>query len=219
MSVSLRSPARRRALAAAGTTAVLALGLAACGADSKDAAMPGMGHGGGGSSASASGTFNNADVTFAQMMIPHHQQAVDMAELADGRASDPELKVLATDIEKAQSPEISTMRDWLKSWGKPASPSADSGTPGMDHGGSSTNGSAMPGMMSETDMTGLKAAQGKDFDRKFTQMMIGHHEGAITMAQALQNQGRNADAKKLAGAVVTAQKAEIEKMNKILDRL
>ncbi|MFD5031525.1 DUF305 domain-containing protein [Streptomyces sp. NPDC058405] len=218
MSVSLRSPARRRALAAVGTTAVLALGLAACGPDSKDAAMPGMGHGGG-SSASASGTFNNADVTFAQMMIPHHQQAVDMAELADGRASDPELKVLATDIEKAQSPEISTMRDWLKSWGKPASPSADSGTPAMDHGGSSTNGSAMPGMMSETDMTGLKAAQGKDFDRKFTQMMIGHHEGAITMAQALQNQGRNADAKKLAGAVVTAQKAEIEKMNKILDRL
>ncbi|MFE9996579.1 DUF305 domain-containing protein [Streptomyces avermitilis] len=224
MFTSPRSSAPRRALAAAGTAAVLALTLAACGSgDSKDSSMPGMHHGGGSAASSSSpssppsssGRFNGADVTFAQQMIPHHQQAVEMAELAEGRAFDPDVKDLAAAIEKAQDPEISTMRGWLKSWGKPGSATA-SGKPGMQHGAGGTD---MAGMMSDEHMTALKAAQGTAFDKMFVQMMIDHHEGAITMAEDEQKSGRSADAKKLAGTVITNQTAEIAKMNRILGRL
>ncbi|MFJ8386554.1 DUF305 domain-containing protein [Streptomyces sp. NPDC094438] len=211
------SAARRRMLAAAGTVAALALTLAACGssgnAKSDDAAMSGMNHGPTGTPASG-GTFNNADVTFAQQMIPHHQQAIEMAKLADGRAADPEVKDLATAIERAQDPEINTMKGWLKSWGKPF-PSAPTGDmPGMNHGSSGT-----AGMMSDQDMNGLKAVKGKDFDKKFAQLMIGHHQGAVAMARNEQRSGANTDAKKLAGDVIAAQTAEIEKMDQIIERL
>lgn len=155
---------------------------------------------------------------FAQQMIPHHQQAIEMAKLADGRAADPEIKKLATAIEKAQDPEINTMKGWLTSWGKPLPSSSSSmgDMPGMDHG---SDASGMPGMMSDKDMSDLKAAKGKEFDKKFAQLMIGHHQGAVAMAEDEQKNGDNADAKKLADAVITAQTAEIEQMNKILDRL
>ncbi|MGW3415549.1 DUF305 domain-containing protein [Streptomyces sp. NPDC000888] len=227
MSASSSSAARRRTLAAAGTVAVLALALSACGSSggstSHDSSMPGMNHGSGSASASATpdSAFNDADVMFAQQMIPHHQQAVEMAELADGRADDQEIKDLAAAIEKAQDPEINTMESWLKSWGKPL-PSASASSSvgdmaGMDHG--SSDPSAMPGKMSDQDMTDLEVAKGKDFDKEFAQLMIGHHQGAITMAKDEQKNGTNADAKKLAAAIVTAQTAEIEKMNEILDRL
>ncbi|MEL5954997.1 DUF305 domain-containing protein [Streptomyces sp. CLV115] len=222
MSASRFSAARRRTLAAAGAVAVLALALTACGSSdgskSDGSSMPGMDHGSAGASAPATpgGEFNDADVKFAQQMIPHHQQAIEMAKLADGRAADPEIKKLATAIEKAQDPEINTMKGWLTSWGKPLPSSSMGDMPGMDHG---SDGSGMPGMMSGKDMDDLAAARGKDFDKKFAQLMIGHHQGAVTMAEEEQKNGGNAEAKKLAAAVVTAQTAEIEQMNKIIDRL
>ncbi|MGW2816265.1 DUF305 domain-containing protein [Streptomyces sp. NPDC001415] len=234
MSASLPSAARRRTLAAAGTVAALALALTACGSSDSSKpdgpATPGTNHGP--SNATSSGTpspggaFNDADVTFAQQMIPHHQQAIEMARLADGRAADSEVKSLATAIEKAQDPEINTMNGWLKSWGKPL-PSASSpmgDMPGMNHGSSGMAGmnhgsSGMAGMMSDQDMNDLKSAKGKDFDKKFAQLMIGHHQGAVTMAKGEQKNGSNPDAKRLAGNVIAAQNAEIEQMNKIVDRL
>ncbi|MFE2379753.1 DUF305 domain-containing protein [Streptomyces sp. NPDC059398] len=208
------SLAPRRAALATGVATALALGLTACGSGEKHTSAHDAHHGSS-PAASAPGDFDAADVTFAQMMIPHHQQAVSMAELADSRAADPEVKSLAGDIEKAQGPEINTMRGWLSSWGKPASPSMDHSMPGMDHG----SGQTMPGMMSAQDMAGLKAARGKDFDKRFTEMMIGHHKGAITMAEDEQKKGRNSRAKKLAAAVVKNQRAEVDTMHKILDRL
>ncbi|MFF9508259.1 DUF305 domain-containing protein [Streptomyces sp. NPDC014724] len=224
MSVSSSTATRRRALAAVGTVAALALTLAACGSSesskSDSSSMPGMDHGSATAAASAApgGTFNAADVEFAQQMIPHHQQAIEMAKLADGRAADPEIKTLAAAIEKAQDPEISTMKGWLKSWGEPlpAASASMGDMPGMDHG---SNGPGMPGMMSDQDMSGLEAARGKDFDKKFAQLMVGHHEGAVTMAETEREKGGDADAKKLADAVITTQTAEIEKMNKIIARL
>ncbi|MFJ4573792.1 DUF305 domain-containing protein [Streptomyces sp. NPDC088846] len=224
-SSSLPSAARRRGLAAGAAVAALALTLVACGSsdgsDSDGSSTPGTDHGSGSASASATpgGAFNDADVKFAQQMIPHHQQAVEMAKLAEGRAADPEVEELAAAIEKAQDPEINTMKGWLTSWGKPLPESSSSmgDMPGMDHG--SDGGSGMPGMMSDKDMSDLEAAKGKDFDKKFAQLMIAHHEGAVTMAEAERKNGGNADAKKLAGAVVTAQTAEIEQMNKIIARL
>lgn len=220
---AVRRPLNRR-LAAVGVFASGALLLAACGSNEGSS---GTDHGSTSAPSAAKksgantapGASNAADVTFAQSMIPHHQQAVEMAQLADGRASDTEIKTLAAAIEKAQGPEITTMRGWLKAWGAPASsahsmPGMDHGSGGMDHGSG-----GMSGMMSAKDMTDLKAAKGTGFDKKFAQMMIGHHNGAITMAKDEQRNGRNATAKKLAGDVIKNQTAEVAKMNKILDRL
>ncbi|MFB7915603.1 DUF305 domain-containing protein [Streptomyces sp. NPDC056061] len=219
MSVSpTRSAAGRRASLA---VAVLALALTACGTsdDSGGSSMPGTEHASPAASAQVTpGAFNDADVEFAQQMIPHHRQAVEMAELADGRAADSEIKALAAAIKKAQDPEIDTMTGWLNAWGRPlpAVSSSAEDMPGMHHG---PDGSGMPGMMSGKDMNDLGAAKGTDFDKKFARLMIAHHEGAVTMAESERKNGRDADAKKLAGAVVAAQTGEIEKMNKILSRL
>ncbi|MEV0234619.1 DUF305 domain-containing protein [Nonomuraea sp. NPDC050786] len=195
--------------------AVLAL-LTACGG-TDSGSMGGHGMSAASSSAPAatsasaqpSATFNDADVMFAQMMIPHHQQAVEMAELADTRAADKEIKDLAAKIKAAQDPEIQTMRGWLTAWGKPM-PSS-----GMDHG----MGHDMPGMMSEEDMKKLEDAKGGAFDKQFAQLMIAHHNGAIEMARTEQSQGADPAAKELAKAIEAAQQAEVEQMKKILERL
>ncbi|GHB60941.1 lipoprotein [Streptomyces cirratus] len=192
---------RRISLSVTATAAGLL--LAACG-------------GGGAAPTTSRPAFGAADVTFAQQMIPHHQQAVDMAALADGRAADPEVKTLAAAIRSAQDPEIRTMKSWLAAWGKPESGGA---MPGMNHGSGAHEGSGMSGMMSDQDMQDLDAAKGNGFDKKFARLMIAHHNGAIEMARAEQKDGRNPTAKRLADEVVKNQSAEVEQLNKILARL
>ncbi|MEV8516446.1 DUF305 domain-containing protein [Dactylosporangium sp. NPDC051484] len=209
-----RTLVRRAVLAGAALATALLLGACGGGHDP----MPGMqsGHatapGGSASPGRASSAaFNDADVMFAQMMIPHHQQAVEMAALAGTRAADPEVKSLAARIEAAQEPEIKTMTGWLAEWGRPAPMMSG----GMNHSGAH---SAMPGMMSDADMARLKAATGKDFDRQFCTMMIAHHRGAIAMAEDELAGGVNTDAKDLARQIITAQQAEIDTMNTFLAR-
>lgn len=155
--------------------------------------------------------FNEQDVTFAQQMIPHHEQAVEMADLAETRAASQEVKDLAADIEAAQGPEIETMTGWLKEWGEDVPGDDMSGT---DHGDISSDD--MSGMMSEEEMAQLGAASGREFDRMFLTMMVEHHEGAIEMAQTEQADGKNPDATALAEEIETAQTAEIETMNSLL---
>ncbi|QUW85498.1 DUF305 domain-containing protein (plasmid) [Streptomyces mirabilis] len=205
-----RKPTRR--IAAVCVVAAGALVLSACSSSDGMSGMSGMDHGSSKSSATATATakaadFNEKDVTFAQSMIPHHKQAVEMAQLADGRASDSEIKDLAAKIEKAQDPEIKTMTGWLQSWGKPT---AMGDMPGMSMG---------DGMMSDKDMKSLKAMKGTEFDKMFAQMMIDHHNGAISMAKTEQKSGQNADAKKMADDIVTGQSAEVKQLQSILDRL
>jgi uncharacterized protein (DUF305 family) len=213
---TLRRTSSRR-VAAVGVVAVGALLLSACGGDDSSDTdshdMSGMHHGSASASASASagaGGFNDADVMFAQAMIPHHEQAVEMARLAGGRASDAKVKSLAAKIEQAQDPEINTMKGWLKAWNKPtAMPSM----PGTDHR------SGMDGMMSGKDMDELKALKGKQFDKMFARMMIQHHDGAITMARTERRNGTDPGAVKMAGDIVTSQSAEVEQLRAIVDRL
>ncbi|MEK8169459.1 DUF305 domain-containing protein [Streptomyces sp. M19] len=131
------------------------------------------------------------------MMIPHHEQAVEMAALAADRASDKEVTALAGRVKEAQEPEIRTLRSWLDTWGEPRPSSSDADSmPGMHHGSSGS------GMMSDQDMADLKAAKGRDFDRSFARMMIDHHNGAIVMARNERKNGRDSAAVKLAGEVV-----------------
>ncbi|MFF6829841.1 DUF305 domain-containing protein [Streptomyces longwoodensis] len=204
-----RKPARR--ITAVGVVAAGALLLSACSGGGMDG-MSGMDHGSSTAAADADKTapasdFNDTDVKFAQMMIPHHEQALEMAKLADGRASDSEIKGIAAKIEKAQDPEITTMKGWLQSWGKPE---AMGDMPGMDMG---------DGMMSDKDMKELKAMKGTEFDKMFAQMMIEHHNGAITMAKDEQKNGKKADAVKMAQDIVRGQSAEVKQLQSILDRL
>ncbi|QIJ66232.1 DUF305 domain-containing protein [Streptomyces sp. JB150] len=211
----------RRTAASAGLVAAGALLLAACGGDGTG----GMRHGAGGSTpttaseaaeAAAGEGFNDTDVTFAQQMIPHHEQALEMARLADGRASDPEIKDLAGRIEQAQDPEIRTMKGWLESWKQPAA--ARSGSD-MEHGGHGSGHGSDDGMMSAADMEQLKGMKGTAFDKAFAEMMIEHHNGAISMARDEQRNGENPGARKMAGDIVDGQSAEVEQLRDILDRL
>ncbi|WP_051823106.1 DUF305 domain-containing protein [Streptomyces sp. NRRL S-1448] len=216
---------RRAALTAAAVTAA-ALTLSACGSDggkTDDAAPSGKPSATAGASA---GTHNAADVTFAREMIPHHRQAVAMADLAATRAGSADVKALAATIKKAQDPEITTMSGWLKSWGEKVPQDQDmagmhggthgmegtDGMAGMDHGGAK----AMPGMMSAQEMATMKNATGKAFDAQFLKLMVKHHQGAVEMAGTERKQGAYGPAKKLAGDIITAQNAEIARMRKLL---
>ena len=196
-----------------------ALTLAGC---SGDSAHEGMSDMSGSSSASSSAdastsaadTFDDADVAFAQGMLPHHQQAVEMAQLAADRAADPRVEDLAARIEAAQAPEIETLSGWLDAWGAEATGTASGG---MDHG--STGPGEMGGMMSDEDMESLAATSGAEFDRMFLEMMIVHHDGAVEMATAQAAEGRNPDAIAMAEQIRDTQNAEIAEMRQLLAEL
>ncbi|MEO6411196.1 MAG: DUF305 domain-containing protein [Pedococcus sp.] len=191
---------------------VAALALAACGDDQNSTNTNTNSNSNSNSSTSSTSTsFNDADVTFAQSMIPHHQQAVTMAKMARSHASSAEVKSLATRIEAAQGPEIATMTGWLNAWGKDV-PSG-SGMGGMDH---TMGGDGMPGMMGESEMNDLDTASGAGFDRMFLTMMIEHHTGAIEMAKTEQSEGESSDAVALAKKIEADQTAEIAVMKDLL---
>ena len=177
------------------------------------AALTLTGCGNGDSSGAGGGDFNEADVTFAQSMIPHHEQAVEMAEMARRHASTPEVKNLADKIEAAQGPEIATMKEWLKEWSEDDS---DDSMGGMDHGSDHSADRGMPGMMSDEDMAALDRATGAAFDQMFLTMMIEHHNGAIEMAKTEQSKGKNSDAKALAKKIEADQSTEIAQMKRLL---
>ncbi|MFI1412134.1 DUF305 domain-containing protein [Streptomyces sp. NPDC020707] len=208
-----RSLVRRTAAVTVASAAALV--LAACGGDGTsghDGHGAGSGSGSASASASsaaaASGKHNAADVTFAQGMIPHHRQAVEMAELAEGRARSAEVSELAAAIKKAQGPEIRTLSGWLTSWGEDVPAEG-----GMDH-----SAHDMGSMMTDEEMTGLENASGKAFDTAFLKLMIKHHEGAVTMARTEQADGASVAAVRLAGRIVTAQSTEIDRMNTLLGK-
>ncbi|MEV4969591.1 DUF305 domain-containing protein [Streptomyces scopuliridis] len=204
---SYRHTARRAAIAAAVTTA--ALTLAACGGANGSTSSAASASASASAPAPAAGSAHNAaDVSFAQGMIPHHRQAVEMADLAATRASSPEVKKLAAEIKKAQDPEIKTLSGWLTSW------DAQVPTQGsMDHSGHS-----MPGMMADDDMSTLEKASGPAFDTAFLKLMVKHHEGAVEMARTEKSAGADQSAKDMADAIITSQSAEITRMNTLLDK-
>lgn len=197
----------KKMLAAFALVTTMGLALSACGDSSGNDA-----DGTSGSSGQAA-KFNDADVEFAQQMIPHHEQAIEMAQVAETRAGSDEVKSLAADIEAAQGPEIETLEGWLESWGEDV-PSGEMDHGDMNHGSSDEGG--MAGMMDEEDMKSLEDASGAEFDRMFLQMMIEHHEGAVAMAETEVQDGENADAIAMAQKVISDQQAEIDLMNSLL---
>ncbi|PBC35443.1 DUF305 domain-containing protein [Rhodococcus sp. ACS1] len=221
---SLRSPRAKFVLSAAAVSGVLV--LAGCSDNSGGGHdMSQMSNNTSGTTSSSSTTaaaetsaFNNADVMFLQMMYPHHAQAVDMADMIEGRSTNPQVLDLAKNIAAAQGPEMEQMTALLARRGM-AVPSTDAsgGMSGMNHGAASgTANGAMSGMMTPEQMTDLAGKSGADFDTAWLNMMIEHHTGAIEMAQTELSDGENADAKQLANAIIGAQQAEITTMKALL---
>lgn len=199
-------------VAASGIAAMLTVGLAACGSTSESdtTALASAT-----SAASAVMMGSATDVAFAQSMIPHHEQAVEMSNMAlDGRAeASPEVQQLAAQIKAAQDPEIQQMTQWLQAWGAPTSmPGASGDVSSMDHSGHDMGGITMAGMMTPEQMTQLEQATGSEFDTMWQTMMIEHHEGAITMAEQAKAESGNPQVVALADAIMTSQQAEIETM-------
>jgi uncharacterized protein (DUF305 family) len=147
--------------------------------------------------------FDANDIMFAQMMIPHHSQAVDLAALAETNTTNPVILDLAGRIGGAQHTEIHTMEAWLVSAGSFAD----------EHG---SHGMSMSGMVSAADMDALEKASGAEFDRLFLTHMIQHHEGALDMANDVLATTANDDVAALATAIVAAQTAEIDEMYALL---
>ncbi|SCL24399.1 Uncharacterized conserved protein, DUF305 family [Micromonospora pallida] len=150
---------------------------------------------------------NDADVRFVRAMIPHHNQALEMAALAPQRAGDPAVRALAERIRASQGPEVGMLRGWLATRGLPAE-----GT-GHDHGAGT-----MRGMQSPEAMRQLAEARGADFDRLFVTMMTDHHRGAIAMATDLLRVGADLTLSEFATAVAVEQNVEIDRMRTLLDR-
>jgi uncharacterized protein (DUF305 family) len=141
--------------------------------------------------------YSTDDIKFAEMMIPHHEQAIEMSDIALLNTSNPEILQLAQEIKDAQSPEIEIMKSWT---GVNASMHA---------------GHMMDGMLSESELADLRDAKGKAFDLLFLQGMIKHHEGAIAMAQGVAD-SKNKEVSELSASIITAQQAEIAKMKELL---
>lgn len=194
---------KNRAAATAAITLAALLALAGCAGTAGNGGMdnmPGMG-----SSASPAADVNNADMQFTMMMIPHHEQAVEMADMILAKDGiDERVIALAEQIKAAQGPEIELMESWLDDWGTPMGD-----MDGMDHGG----------MMSGADMQALEDATGVEASRLFLEQMMVHHEGAIDMAQAEVDNGENADVIALAEDIIASQTAEITTMEDILTTL
>jgi uncharacterized protein (DUF305 family) len=192
--------------------AVLGLGILA-GCSSSESAEPV-------STSSSQAGASATDVAFAQSMIPHHQQAVEMADLAlsaDSGASE-QVQQLAQQIKAAQDPEIEQMTGWLQSWNAPtAMPGASQGTDmqGMDHSGHDMGGITMAGMMTAEQMDELQQASGEQFDEMWLTMMIAHHEGAVAMAEQVRSSS-DPNVSALADNIISSQQAEIQQMKAML---
>lgn len=149
---------------------------------------------------SSNSKYSSNDIMFAEMMIPHHEQAIEMSELALSKSTNPEIIKLATQIKGAQTPEIELMKSWE----------------GVD--ASMHMGHTMMGMLDDQEIADLKAASGAQFDRLFLEGMIKHHEGAIDMAGMIED-SKNKEVADLGKAIIQAQTEEIEVMQDLLKRL
>ena len=191
----------------------LTLALAACGNGETAPEEPAAGTAAEettGSATEAEDVHNDADTMFAQMMIVHHEGAIEMADLAVEKADSEEVRSLAERISAAQGPEIEQMTSWLKTWGEETSPTG--GMEGMDHGGMD-----MEGMSQEEAMAELESLSGAEFDQRFLELMIAHHRGAVDMAQDGLDGGENPQALELAQKIIDDQEREIAEMEQLLE--
>lgn len=197
---------RKRLRALVAVPAVL-LAVAGCGTDSDEPTSQ--------TETAANGdVFSDTDVAFASDMIQHHAQALQMVDMTVGRELDPDVVQLTEDIRATQGPEIEQMVMWLTAWDQPIPETV------RDHVNAEGGGDLemdMPGMMSEEEMDDLEATQGQEFEDRWLEMMIEHHEGAVEMAQTEQADGVFQPAIELADSIETSQTEEIDEMEQLIE--
>lgn len=166
----------------------LLLAVAGCGGPAKTATPP-----------------NGEDVMFLQMMIPHHEQGIEIAKLAADRPIRPELKELANAIVLTQGTEVEDMKRWLKEWGQPADANPNPGAHAA-HGGMK--------MTDPSKVTTLQSASDAEFGQKFIAVLVGHQQGAVELAEAenSSNGGANAVARELASRIIESRNAEVKQL-------
>lgn len=179
--------------------ALLLVGLAGCGDDGAAGdPAPAV------RTASSGEVFNDADVAFAEAMVPHHAEAIAMVTLTQGRDLDPAVRRLAEAVREEQAPEVETMVDWLTAWDQEV-PETSLDHANADHHGEGTD-----------DLADLAAAPDAEFQQRWLAMMVEHHEATLDMARAEQESGENADAVALARSIAVSQQAQVEQMAALL---
>jgi uncharacterized protein (DUF305 family) len=169
-------------------------------------------------SSDASADFNDADVSFVSGMVPHHEQAVEMADIVLADEPSPEVADVAEQIKAAQQPEIEQLNQMLAHFGVDAeSAGGHDGGHGGGHGGG--DAPMHGGMMTEQELAAFEAASGTDAERRFLTLMIAHHEGAIDAVETELAEGEYAPARELAESIRDSQAAEIEQMEQLLAQL
>jgi uncharacterized protein (DUF305 family) len=173
---------------------------------------------------SGSPASDSVDAGFARDMGRHHQQAVEMANLALERSEDAEVRQLAFDISATQTNQAGRMQGWLSLWGLPRTDGEvmawmDDGTGGMDHAAhdaAAADGAVMPGMATETELAELRSLSGTAFDVRFLQLMTRHHQGGLEMAQYGRDHATVPAVRRLAESIAETQSAETTTMAAML---
>ena len=178
--------------------AILALSLSGCASTETKDSMHNH-------ASQAAGDLSSDDVMFLQMMIPHHQQAIDISDLALTKGEDAELLALAKNIRDEQAAEIVKMKAWLDAAGADLE---------MDHSASHS----MSGMLSDSELAALDKASGKSFDVLWLKAMTGHHAGAIDMAAMIEN-AKSAEIKSFGEGIVASQSAQNKAMAAMIKRI
>lgn len=171
---------------------------------------------------------DSVDAGFTRDMITHHGQAVQMAQVARDRSTDPDVRLLAYDIETGQLAQVGQMRGWLESWGlsqhtdRPAMGwmTSYAGMPGMSSSmdGTARTGMLMPGMATPAEMARLRSLAGRALDVYFLQLVIRHHQGGVPMAREGAERASVGHVRNLAAKIVAAQSAEVATMERMLQQ-
>ncbi|WP_299058375.1 DUF305 domain-containing protein [uncultured Nocardioides sp.] len=163
------------------------------------------------------GDYNEADVEFMSMMIPHHRQALVISDLAASRAEAKGVRRIASRIRDAQAPEIQAMARWLETRGEDVPQPEDDSVDMAEE--MSEMGMGDMGMLGADELLELVEADGEEFDRLFLDAMIGHHQGAVDMTDQLQTEGSDIQALEMAADINIGQTAEIGRMQDVEDTL
>jgi uncharacterized protein (DUF305 family) len=154
------------------------------------------------------GSYNETDVMFLQMAVPQHEQGIEMAKLAEKRASRKEVRDLAAAIRATQEDEVAQMERWLVKWRQPEAPDLDPASH-AGHGGMHGIDPAVLELLRDTPA-------GPDFDSLFLNLLTGHQHGAVELAQLEEKDGFNQDTRDLAGRIIKSRTAEIQQIGAYL---
>jgi uncharacterized protein (DUF305 family) len=166
----------------------------------------------------AAARFNEADVGFAQAMIVHHRQSLEISDLALVPAAEPsdQVRALSDRIRATHSIEIAQMTGWLQGWGRPVEPGSTDAGSGATAAIGGTSSTGATGGLTVQDMTALEAATGPEFDTLWLQLTIRHHEAAVAMAESVRQNGQDVNVAAVAEMIMSRERTEIDEMRTLL---